>query len=274
MTQYLDTPAQWRDLADRLNATPHTPGLDTEFIGYDIDKESAVDRAYVVCWSVAIPDGPLQPRGFRAAEGLVLPRAALFDPHLRAWLEDPQRPKVAHNARCDRHAIRNAGPDVLGLVDTVDLYRIVQPGRERYGLKPLALDYLGVEGAVSFVDLLSEPTTTEKVKLTTKKVCVFCGDMPNRFRKCPECQEPLVPVVVREVETVAGKKRLIPLQEVLGFAPVEGTGELTPAPGEHRLWDDFIDYAGNDAVWAAQLLQIARHMDQAGRKAKQINVRI
>lgn len=233
--------------------------MDTETVGCDPGSESPVDSARVVVFSVAIPDGVVCPRGFRAAEGFVLPADALGDRHIRAWLESEGHKKVAHNARYDRHALANAGVDLRGVVDTVDIYRLIVPGRERYGLKHLVPDLLGWSMFGDFNDVFSAPVYKTTVKRTKKKVCTAHGEADNANRKyCEVCGEVMV-TVEKEVVDVKEQKvrRRVSLQEVCQI-PVLESGAFEIRPNEQPLWQTFVNYAGADAVGAAQLYQVRR----------------
>lgn len=213
----------------------------------------------MVVFSVAIPDGLVRPRGYREAEGYVLPAAALCDRDIRTWLESEDRKKVAHNARYDRHALANAGVHVRGMVDTVDIYRIVVPGRERYGLKQLVPDLLGWSMFGSFEEVFSEPIYKTTVKHTKKKVCVVHGTQEGRRKYCESCDEVLVVVEdVQETTRELKTRRRISLQEVCQVPVRSDSADFEIRPNEHPLWQTFVNYAGADAVGAAQLYQVRK----------------
>ncbi len=70
---------------------------------------------------------------------------SLVGPRLRGLLEDPDRPKVAHNAKYDMAILRRSGIEVRGLVmDTMLAAFVLEPG-SRLGLKHLARTQLGIE---------------------------------------------------------------------------------------------------------------------------------
>lgn len=220
----------------------------------------------MVVFSVAVPDGVLRPRGCREAEGFVLPAYAVDEPLLREWLESAEHRKVAHNCRYDRHVFANAGIDVQGLVDTVDIFRLVMPGRERYGLKHLVPDLLGWSMYGDFEDVFSEPVVKTTVKHVRFKVCVVHGRTDNGNRRwCEFCDEELVVVERDEVQTKTLKtRRRISLQEICQIP--QDRWEIRP--GEHPLWQRFVDYAGADAVGAAQLYQTRKDCYEGFRKAR------
>ena len=266
---YLSEPEQWRELGKRLLATKEVCGIDSETIGCDPENDTAVDTAKIVVWSVGIPEGRLRPRGYRECEGFVLPVGAVDDPLLREWLTSAKHTKVAHNCRYDRHAFANAGVELGGLVDTVDLYRVIAPGRERYGLKMLVPDVLGWTMLGDFKTLFSEAVIKESTKTRKAYVCVSHGDQDGRRKYCEVCKDEVVVVertehVVKELKT----RRMVPLQAVCGIGVLEGVGRMEPVPGEHPLWETFVQYAGADAIGAAQLYQARSAQNDGLRKAK------
>jgi hypothetical protein len=266
---YLSSPSDWSALGKRLLASTEVCGLDTEFIGVDIENDTAVWTNKIVAWSVGIPDGRMRPRGYRECEGFVLPPDAVDDPFLRQWLESAEHTKVAHNQRVDRHTFENAGVYVRGLVDTVDIYRVICPGRERYGLKFLVPDILGVETFGQFKDIFSEAIVKESTKVKRVAVCTSHGDQDRIRKRCEVCKDDTVIVertIVnrRELKT----RRRVPLQEVCGIGVVEGNGRLQLTPDESPLWRLFVNYAGADAIWASQLWQARIHQYDGLRKAK------
>lgn len=269
---YLAHPSDWAWCGARLLASDEVCGLDTETIGCDPDKDTAVYTARVILFSVAIPDGPLHPRGFRQADGFVLPPQALDDPYIREWLESP-KPKVAHNGRYDRHALANGGVLVDGLVDTLDIFRVIAPGRERYGLKSLVPDFLDCETYGEFKEVFSEPIVVKKTKVNKYKVCVVHGRAESRRRKyCEVCFHKELMVDMEETvveEKTLARRRMIPLQEVCAVRVNETpASRLVPNPGEHQLWETMVDYAGFDAIAAAQLYQYRKERLEGWRPAK------
>lgn len=270
-SMYLGHPADWAWLGDRLLRSEEVNGLDSETIGCNPRREQAIDFARVVAWSVGIAEGALRPRGYREAEGFVLPPGALDDPSLREWLTNPRYKKVAHNCRYDRHVFANAGVDVGGLVDTVDLFRVVSPGRERYGLKMIVPDVLAWSMYGDFEDLFSEPIVRESVKTKRAYVCVSHGDADRYRKRCEVCRDVLV-VVDREIieRKELKARRKIPLQEVCGIPVTEyaATERITITPHAHRLWELFVNYAGADAIGAAQLYQARHYQLESHRRAK------
>ena len=265
---YLEQPEQWHELGRRLLDSKEVCGIDTETISCDPENDTAVGTARIVVWSVGIPEGRLRPRGYRECEGFVLPLSAIDEPLLRKWLEGPYR-KVAHNCRYDRHAFANTGVELGGLVDTVDLYRVICPGRERYGLKFLVPDILGVEVYGKFNDLFSEAIFKESTKTKKAYVCTSHGDQDGRRRYCEVCKDEVVVVERTEHSRKELKtRRKVPLHEICGVPVNETPGRFEIRPGEHDLWRLLVNYAGADAIWAAQLWQARVHQYDGMRKAK------
>jgi len=266
---YLGHPADWEALGRRLLECKEVCGVDSETIGTDPENDTAVGTARILVWSVGIPDGRYRPRGYRDAEGFVLPVAAVDEPLLREWLESAEHTKVAHNCRYDRHSFANAGVHLAGLVDTVDVYRVICPGRERWGLKFLVPDILGVEVYGTFNSLFSEAIVKESTKTKKAYVCTSHGDQDGRRKYCEVCDEE---VVVVERTTVVRKelktRRKVPLHEICGVPVNETNGRMEIRPGEHELWERLVHYAGADAIWAAQLWQARVHQTEGLRKAK------
>jgi len=269
VSTYLGHPADWESLGRRLLECKEVCGVDTEEIGCDPENDTAVDCSRLILWSVGIPDGRHRPRGYREADGFVLPPAALDEPLLREWLEGAEYTKVLHNARFDRHTFANAGVDLRGVVDTVDIYRVICPGRERWGLKFLVPDILGVEVYGAFNSLFSEAIIKESTKTKKAYVCVSHGDQDGYRKYCEVCDEE---VVVVERTTVVRKelktRRKVPLHEICGVPVLETNGRMEIRPNEHPLWTTLVDYAGADAVWAAQLWQARVHQTEGLRKAR------
>lgn len=61
-----------------------------------------------------------------------------------AWIADPQRPKVMHNAKNAMRVFPEHGWSVEGVaMDTALAAYLVKPGRRSFALEPLAVEYLG-----------------------------------------------------------------------------------------------------------------------------------
>jgi DNA polymerase I len=89
--------------------------------------------------AIAAPDG----------HGAHIDPAALTEEDeraLAAWLADPDRPKVLHDAKGPMHAFAARGLDLAGLVsDTALAAYLALPGQRTFDLADLALRYLGKE---------------------------------------------------------------------------------------------------------------------------------
>src|ERR1041385_8002564 len=73
---YLDQPEAWERLALVVREAG-VCGLDTEFYGLDVRKESCVKLARVHVWSIAVRTEARSPLGFARARGWVRPVEAL-----------------------------------------------------------------------------------------------------------------------------------------------------------------------------------------------------
>jgi len=125
--------------------------IDTETVGVDPTEESAVGKGRIFCWSLAYSEPALgrNLRGQHRAQGVFLPAWGPWGLHLlkelKPWLESESAQKVGHNLwGFDRHIFRNHGIDLAGIVDTLTLSRLNDPGG-RHGLKLLMKELLGYE---------------------------------------------------------------------------------------------------------------------------------
>lgn len=231
--------------SDRGDAT----GLDTEFYGwhwhtgeyfdYDPSEISPVGRTRVHVWSVAAPTSETSPRGYRRALGAVLPERALSFRPLRDWLESDAL-KCCHNLPSDDHTLANQGISLGGGRDTLSVARWVwpdraslAPSRRPYSLKTLASEILGYDVTVTFEDFM-EPNIVESKVVRSR--CI-CGVEGCRKRKEPHGQEK-----AELVEYLERGKKAVDLRTIV--------------PG-HQLWDRFVGYAAQDAVWALELNDFA-----------------
>lgn len=244
MTQiYLDRPEQWRELARRCVRAGDV-GLDTEFHGVNLKKQSCVGRAMIHVWSLALRSAKLSPLGFHRARGWVLPAAALDEPEVRSMLENPAVRKNIHNQSVDQHTLANRGIGLRGARNTLGLVRwrlpdlVNQPGR--FGLKPLMNALLRRSPVCSFEDLVSDerPALVSKWKRVTRRTC-SCGAEGCRARKghVKTSVEEDVEVVTEKIE-----KFRHPLESIV--------------PG-HPRWDLLLRYAADDAVAALEIAEIA-----------------
>lgn len=151
--EYLQHLSEWRSLIHSIRHGA-TVGLDTETYGHDVRESSPAWRARVDVWSVGTVTDEISPRGYRRYRGWVLPERALHHPEVRSWLAGGTVNWVLHNAGHDRHALRNYGLDLgPGVWDTLELTRLLWPGRLTYQLKTLRVDLLGKPGRDRYVDV-------------------------------------------------------------------------------------------------------------------------
>jgi hypothetical protein len=224
MTLYAAEEKDWDRVAVRLERYRGEGlplGLDTEFYGLDVEKEScAGGRSRIHVWSVAVLLPEKSPRGYRKSAGIVLPVEALEHPGLVMLLEDEEFPKAVHNAPVDEHSMANHGVKLGGVINTLTISRWVWPERATkgaggFGLKGLMRSKLGWTPPGDYREVLSVPATPE-------------------LRKTDRCWQR------KEDKTWW---YLVPLEEVV--------------PG-HPLWAAFLAYAAVDAEGAASLWDLAR----------------
>ncbi|CAM5275675.1 DNA polymerase I OS=Streptomyces tendae OX=1932 GN=polA PE=3 SV=1 [Streptomyces tendae] len=108
--------------------------------------ERPLGVATVDTW--ALGTGSVTEVALAAADG----KAAWFDPTeideadetaLRAWLSDPDRPKVLHNAKGAMRVFAEHGWSLAGVgMDTALAAYLVKPGRRSFDLDALSLEYL------------------------------------------------------------------------------------------------------------------------------------
>jgi hypothetical protein len=236
---YIQSEKETDDAIAEIRAYPYC-GLDTEFEGVGIGHESCVGKARLHVCSVAIPSGPLLPRGFNAADSYVFSRGCLSFRSLKEWLEDDTRAKAVHNQPVDSHSIRNCGVQLRGGRNTLAMARWWWPERakrEGFDLDSLGKDFCGAGKTESFDELLGYDDH-ELVRVQAERKRCGCGVLGCRKRldghsvKTPE---------MVEVELKKRVRRHISL-----FS-------LSPA---HPLWGQYLNYAAWDAVLALWLYQL------------------
>lgn len=244
---YLDTPEQWADLAVRLRRA-RVFGLDTEFYGTDLRKDSTVGTARIHVWSVAIRRQRRSPRGFHECHGFVLPAAALEHPQIRAVLEDASVRKAIHNQAVDDHAMHNAGVRLRGAINTLPLARWTWAGLGAWDLKGLVVSKLGRAPVCEYLDVVRDEREITLTRERSRKVTVCsCGVAGCRARKGhTKSKETLTETVTRtKIERFE-----IPLAEIV--PPSSGY------PTGHPRFQLLVDYAAEDAIAAIQVLELAQ----------------
>lgn len=239
---YLSTPEQWDKLVRAIERRG-VMGLDTEFYGLDIKKESTVHRAKIHVWSIAIRSKTFDARGYTKAVGFVLPVEALEHSGIRKILESRNILKAVHNQPVDAHALANHGVQLWGALNTLNLCRWVWPEMNKvpgYTLKSLMQTKLGRDPICTFKELVSyvyyEPV--EKWKQVKRNV-YSCGRDSCRKRNCHSKS-----VVLEKVSYIREYKRKseYPLESII--------------PG-HPRFNLLVDYSAEDAVAAIELLELA-----------------
>ncbi|MEO5692577.1 MAG: DNA polymerase I [Usitatibacter sp.] len=81
-----------------------------------------------------------------------LPLAATLE-KLRPWLEDASKPKVAQNAKYDRHVFANHGITVRGVTQDTLLESYVLQSHQRHDMDALATRFLGASGLIQYIDV-------------------------------------------------------------------------------------------------------------------------
>lgn len=177
--KFLSNPDKWPILAHRLTQAGEF-GFDTETYNQS-DKTSPQHRARVHCWSVGVLTGDVTYKGFRRAVGVVLPRAAMDCPDIRAVFSNSLITKWAHNAPHDYHATVNEGLEVNGMQDSLQWSRVACPGLLGYGLKDIEMRDLGYPPRPSFKDMIVHPITVVKATRKIMRGCI-CGTTPCKQR--------------------------------------------------------------------------------------------
>lgn len=206
-------------------------------------------RSMCHVFSLAVPDGPLNPRGHHECGSWVFAGDLLRSQCVRLLLEDPGIVKPVHNQPVDHHTIRNAGVRLRGAVNTLQMARFILPQRVKgrgFDLDSLGEDLCGAGKSTSYKELLGYEAVEETAEEVMKPVCV-CGAAACRKRKGDHWAVDEVMVSVSRRRKV---QKTIPLTE------------LTPG---HRLWDDYVAYAERDAVVAEQIYEHLLRLGQQER---------
>lgn len=80
-----------------------------------------------------------------------LPKQQVLE-RLRSWLEDPQAPKLLHNAKYDAHVFLNEGIQLAGIQEDTMLQAYVLESHKRVNMQDLAERWLGRKG-IAYEDL-------------------------------------------------------------------------------------------------------------------------
>lgn len=245
-SSYLATADGWSALA-RVARRARVIGLDTEFYGLDVRKQSCVGLARVHVWSVAVRTGSVSPLGFARARGWVLPVAALDHPEIRALLEDETIWKCVHNQPVDDHAIHNHGVNLRGCVNTLGLARWMWPGLVTaggFGLKNLMVMKLRRNPVCEYIDVVNDEREIQVLKTKAVKVTrCSCGAEKCKKRKPAEQHTKMKVVeIVSELVTKIDKYQH-PLESIVP---------------DHKRWELLVRYAGEDAVAALEVAELAK----------------
>jgi len=241
---YIQSEKETNDAIAEIRAYPHC-GLDTEFEGVDIGHESCVGKANLHVLSVAIPSGPLLPRGYHQAENFVFARDCLSFPSLKEWLEDDTRAKAVHNQPVDAHSIRNCGVQLRGGRNTLAMARWWWPERakrEGFDLDSLGRDFCGAGKTEDFDELLGYDDFELRQHEVTKQRCA-CGVLGCRKRITGKDG---VPHDVKSPERVVVEYN----------AKVRRHISLDSLHPNHPLWARYLAYAAWDAVLALWLYEL------------------
>ena len=244
---YLSEPSQWDALVLRIK-TAVTIGLDSEFYGLDVRKQSCVGRAKIHVWSVATRTTERSPLGFHRARGWVMPAEALDHRGLRRVLEDWSIEKCIHNQPDDDHALHNHGVQLRGAINTLDLARWAWPELVTEGgfrLKNLMGVKLRRPPIAEFKDVVGDTRTirVSRTKRAIRNACA-CGVVGCRLR--------------REREGVSHLKRQVEEDIVVTTDKVERFQHPLESivPG-HTRWELLVRYAAEDAVAALEIAELA-----------------
>lgn len=246
LAKYVATESEADPIIERIS-TFSVAGLDTEFYGCDIRTESPVGRSICHVFSVAVPSGPLNPRGYNEAESWVFHGHLLAAPSVKKWLEGECR-KAVHNQPVDHHTIRNHGVALRGGINTLAMSRFWYPARANTGDRPgfdldsLGRDFCGAGKTESFDDLFGYDAVDVRTHEVTKKRCE-CGELGCTKKKAGRDG---VAHALKTPERVWAPYNV----KVRRHEPLTG---LTPS---HPKWARYVAYAAWDAVLALQIYQL------------------
>ena len=250
---YLAREEQWGRLAGRLAAHDEA-GIDSETFGQPF-RTSPQHRTRIWCWSLAVLNGPILPRGHRRGFGVVLPREALECPALRAALV---RLKLwAHNAPHDEHSFRNEGLE-LEIADSLQWARVAVPGMRDYGLKEMRIWALGKKPRKTYKQMMTYTAIESIVRTRRERRCV-CGAQPCRQRQTSWFVDSSGNQIRRQhtrvevtIETTVNKER----QKEYAVT------EMTP---EHPLFAEWCDYSRADSEDGIEIVDWLRNRKPGSR---------
>lgn len=241
MIVFLDSPEQWDELA-ALATKAGAIGLDSEFHGVQLKSQSAVGRARIHVWSVALRTKRVSPVGYHFTRNWVLPAEALDHPALRAMLSDSAVLKYTHNLPVDTHAFANHGIALGGGVNTLDMARWAWPGLVNdgyFGLKNLMVKKLRINVVDRFRSVVGyeREERITKIKRSTITTC-SCGEERCRRRKGHTKTKTTIEVPYVRVRTVHDD---YPLESIV--------------PG-HERWERLVEYAAADSGAPLQVAEL------------------
>lgn len=285
--RYLDREDQWNALATAINRATEAGdpvGIDSETDGQDQDQ-SPQYRAQVVVFSVGLLGQSVSPRGFRYATGAVLPRAALENTTLVAALQAADL--RGHNGPHDYHAFLNAGVQ-FPITDTLQPLRVLVPGMGDYGLKAVERWALGKPSRPEYRDMVHYRGLfpVERSTTVSRCTCSLAGyPIPcHRQKKSTfevagralhhlrwDIRVPRTEMVERSA--VYSIREFVPgaVLEPIVWRPTKRNGRVSTTPAWWRglpipRWDAWLNYAGADAVSAAELADWMLRYKQDPRK--------
>lgn len=267
IVKYLDDPAKWPVLADRLRIAGEF-GYDVESYGQGY-KESPTHRARIHCWSVGVLTSTRTPFGYRQANGVVLPRAALDNDAIRAVLADRSVRKWAHNAPHDYHCTVNEGIEINGIEDTLQWARVAFPGVSGYGLKSISQWALKHPRRPGFKEMVSYRKSVVVAKCKVEKGCVCSGPGESCRKRKGEAITPWgvwmphLKVSWRKfsvtTKIVDAKYDVRDFQWGAKLEPLEWEGK------QYDRWDEWIKYSAEDSIQCIELVDYIRNYKYQGK---------
>lgn len=261
MIKYLDDPAKWPILANKLRLAGEF-GCDTETYAQPI-RTSPQHRAKVHCWSVGLLTSSLSKKGnYREAIGFVLPIDALFNSDIRGVFNDPTITKWAHNAPHDYHSITNMGVTINGMQDSLQWFRVAFPGMSRYGLKSIAQWALHYEVRPSFTEMVTYNKPVITVKRKVERGCL-CGKKGCKKRANRDFLSDWGDYLPHQRVTW---RRFIPTSkirefkyDVTDFTPTAKLEPLIWHDKAYNRWDEWLKYSAEDSTQGIEAVDWLRN---------------